>query len=90
MCSLASANRDERHWGSDAAELDLTRADASHHLSFGGGAHHCLGAALARLEARVAIGSLVKRFPRVELADEPAWNGRINLRGLESLPLTVS
>src|SRR5207245_9216449 len=46
---LGSANRDRRHWGDTADELDLTRPAAGEHLSFGGGAHHCLGAALARL-----------------------------------------
>jgi cytochrome P450 len=86
---LASANRDERHWGETAEELDLAREGAHGHLSFGGGPHYCLGAALARLEAQVAIGSLVARFPTLELASEPAWNGRINLRGLDHLPVTL-
>jgi cytochrome P450 len=86
---LASANRDPARWGPDADALDITRADAHQHLSFGGGAHYCLGAALARLEAQAAVGTLVRRFPRLELAAEPAWNGRINLRGLAELPLTL-
>jgi cytochrome P450 len=87
---LASANRDPRHWGDDADVVRLDRPDADEHLSFGGGAHHCLGAALARLEGEVAIGRLVRRFPRLELAGEPTWNGRINLRGLDRLPLTTT
>jgi cytochrome P450 len=58
-------------------------------VSYGGGAHYCLGAALARLEAQIAVGGLVRRFPTLAPAGEPAWNGRINLRGLDSLPLSV-
>ncbi|MGZ4205331.1 MAG: cytochrome P450 [Actinomycetota bacterium] len=86
---LASANRDPSRWGPGAGALDLARTDAHQHLSFGGGAHYCLGAALARVEGQVAIGSLVQRFPQVELAGDVAWNGRINLRGLETLPVSL-
>ena len=51
--------------------------------------HHCLGASLARLEAQVALGTLVRRFDPLELAtDTPAWNNRIVLRGLDALPVT--
>ena len=89
VLALASANRDEAHFGPTAAALDLRRAQASEHLSFGGGVHYCLGAALARMEAQVAIGSLVTRFPGLAAAGEPEYNGRINLRGLERLALTV-
>ena len=89
MCSLASANRDDAHFGPTAAALDLGREDAREHLAFGGGPHYCLGAALARLEASVAIPTLVRRFPQLELAGEPVYNGRINLRGLDHLPLSV-
>jgi cytochrome P450 len=87
---LASANRDRAHWGQEADKLDVARADAHQHLSFGGGAHYCLGAALARVEGQVAIGSLAQRFPKVEQAGDPEWNGRINLRGLERLPVTLN
>jgi cytochrome P450 len=90
MTCLGSANRDELHWGDDADGLDLTRAGAAQHVSFGSGVHHCLGSSLARVEAQVAIGTLIRRFPRLELAtDTPDWNGRIILRGLESLPLAL-
>ena len=51
--------------------------------------HFSLGAALARMEAQVAIGSLVSRFPDVAPAGDPEYNGRINLRGLERLDLTL-
>ena len=86
---LASANRDRARWGQDADAIDVTRAEASHHLSFGGGAHYCLGASLARVEGQVAIGSLIERFPKIEQASDPVWNGRINLRGLETLTLSL-
>jgi cytochrome P450 len=87
---LASANRDPQRWGENADRVDLTRTDSKGHLSFGGGHHLCLGAALARLEAQRAIGELIRRFPHIELADEPCWNGRINLRGLSNLPVQIS
>src|SRR5437016_3698933 len=48
VCGLASSNRDEAHWGPSADRLDIGRPNAKEHLSFGGGAHYCLGAALAR------------------------------------------
>jgi cytochrome P450 len=87
---LGAANHDPEHFGPTADDLVLTRRDAPHHLSFGGGIHHCLGAVLARAEARVAIGSLVRRFPAMSLTtDAPAWNGRMVLRGLDALPLSL-
>ncbi|PRX44227.1 cytochrome P450 [Prauserella shujinwangii] len=89
LANLAGANRDPAFFGTDADELRLGRPDARQHLSFGGGPHHCLGAALARLEARTAIGGLVRRFPGLALDGEVAWNGRINLRGPERLPVRV-
>jgi cytochrome P450 len=88
---LGSSNRDEAKWGPTAADLDLGREGASGHLSFGSGIHHCLGSALARLEGAEAVPALVRRFPTMELAtDAPAWNGRIVLRGLDALPVTVA
>ncbi|HEX6568781.1 MAG TPA: cytochrome P450 [Acidimicrobiales bacterium] len=88
---LGSSNRDEGKWGPTAGDLDLGREGASGHLSFGSGIHHCLGSALARLEGAEAVPALVRRFPAMELAtDEPAWNGRIVLRGLDSLPVTLA
>jgi cytochrome P450 len=88
-CVIASANRDEAQWGPDADRLDLDRPGAGNHLAFGGGIHYCLGAALARVEGQVAIGSLVRRFPGLEQAGDAVWNGRINLRGLDRLPLAL-
>jgi cytochrome P450 len=89
LTCLGSANHDEARWGPTVDELDLTRADAGQHMSFGNGIHHCLGSSLARTEAQIAIGTLVRRFPDLELAGEPERNGRVVLRGLESLPVAV-
>lgn len=89
IACLGSANRDERVFGADAEVLRLDRKEARQHVSFGAGPHHCLGAALARLEGRVAIGRLVARFPRLALSDKVSWNGRINLRGATTVPITV-
>lgn len=90
LTCLGGANRDPARWGATANELDLARAGAAQHLSFGSGIHHCLGASLARVEARAVFGPLVRRFPRIELVDsEPPWNGRVVLRGLDSLRVAL-
>ena len=89
LTCLGSANHDDARWGPTADELDITRPDAGQHMSFGNGIHHCLGSSLARTEAQVAIGTLVRRFPDLELAGKPERNGRVVLRGLESLPVTL-
>ena len=87
---LGAANHDPMHWGVDADSLDLTRSGAAQHLAFGSGMHHCLGAALARLEGRIALGTLVERFPDIELgADAPQWSGRLTLRGLDNLSVAL-
>ncbi|GHC53242.1 cytochrome P450 [Streptomyces flavofungini] len=86
---LASANRDEAHWGPDADKLRLDREGARGHLAFGSGSHHCLGAALARLEATITFERMLPRFPKLALDGEVSWNGRINVRGVASLPVAV-
>jgi cytochrome P450 len=90
LLALASSNRDQLKWGPTADQLDVRRDAAAEHVSFGGGHHHCLGASLARLEGQVAVGRLVRRFPHIELAGEPTYNGRLNLRGLASLPVAFA
>jgi cytochrome P450 len=89
LAALASANRDEELFGPDAASLRLDRPNARAQVSFGGGPHHCLGASLARLEGRVALGRLVRRFPTLTMDGELTWNGRINLRGPRTVPVTI-
>jgi cytochrome P450 len=75
---------------SHAATLDVTRPDAHRHVAFGGGIHHCLGAALARLEGQLAFAALLSRVGRLELAGEPVRRPTFTLRGLESLPVRGS
>ncbi|MDX2378465.1 MAG: cytochrome P450 [Acidimicrobiia bacterium] len=90
LAGLAASNHDPAKWGPSADELDLLRDDAGQHMAFGGGVHYCLGASLAKLEAQVAIGSFVRRFPGARVDGDVEWNGRINLRGLEHLPVAVN
>jgi len=85
---LAAANRDPDVFP-EPDRLDLGRPEASRHLAFGGGHHFCLGAALARLEGAVAIPTLVRRFPALELAGDPVRRETFTLRGLEHLPVAV-
>jgi cytochrome P450 len=66
---LGSANHDERVFD-DPETLDLHRAGATRHLSFGHGIHHCLGAALARLEARIALEVLAERLAGLRLVED--------------------
>ena len=81
---LGSANRDPAVF-SDPDRLDVGRQE-SNHISFGRGIHHCLGAALARLEGRIALEVLLERFSSIRLLDErPVFRNAIVLRGLESL-----
>jgi len=85
---LAAANRDPAVFP-EPDRLDLSRAD-NRHLSFGYGAHFCMGAALARLEGQIALGSAVARFPGMKLASEsPPWKAGIVLRGFASLPIRL-
>lgn len=89
LAGLASANHDPKKWGETAEQLDVRREGAGQHLSFGSGAHYCLGASLAKLEASIAIGTFLRRFPDAAVSGDVEWNGRINLRGLEHLPVTI-
>jgi cytochrome P450 len=58
-------------------------------VAFGRGIHFCLGAPLARLEGQIAIGALVRRFPKLTLAGDPIRRPQITLRGLASLPVST-
>ncbi|GAA3526248.1 cytochrome P450 [Amycolatopsis ultiminotia] len=73
LLSLQSANRDEATWGADADRFDPAREGVAAHLAFGRGRHNCLGAPLARIEAEVAVGALMDRFPRMRLSQDAAW-----------------
>ena len=88
--ALLAANRDPARVD-DPARLDVTRT-TTQHLAFGHGIHHCLGAPLARLEGRIAIGSLITRFPNLRLADpatEPLRNPGLLMNGLIELPVVL-
>jgi cytochrome P450 len=89
IACLASANHDEDQFGPDAEQLRLDRPNARQQISFGSGVHHCLGAALARLEGRVSLAELIRRFPDLTIAGDLEWNGRINLRGLARFPVSA-
>jgi cytochrome P450 len=83
---LGAANRDPEVF-EDPDKLDLGRANAARNMSFGGGIHHCLGMALARLEGQIVLGSLVERFSNIELTDEPPIGDRFVLRGFKEIPV---
>nr|WP_049767543.1 cytochrome P450 [Roseiflexus sp. RS-1] len=85
---FGAANRDPAHF-SDPDRFDITR-QPNPHLGFGMGIHYCLGAPLARIEARVAFTHILERLPAIRLAtDTPAWKPVTWLRGLKSLPVLV-
>jgi cytochrome P450 len=82
----ASANRDETVFGADADQLRIDR-HPNPHLSFGFGTHFCLGAALARLEARVMLDELLDRFSRVEPAGPVVRTPSPVIAGIRRAPL---
>ncbi|HKR60004.1 MAG TPA: cytochrome P450 [Pyrinomonadaceae bacterium] len=86
---IGSANRDETVF-EEPDQLNVTR-EPNKHLSFGQGIHFCLGAPLARMEAQIAINTLLRRFPDLHLSvaqESLRWRPSIFLRGLETLPVT--
>lgn len=90
LVSLRAANRDPDVF-EDPDRFNITRKKAPH-VAFGGGAHICIGAPLARLEAQIALTKLFERFPDMRLADpdSPAeWRLLPFFRGLEQLPVVV-
>ncbi len=88
MGSLGAANHDPTVF-EDPHTLRLDRPNANRHLAFAAGVHYCLGASLAKLEGQVAITSLIRRFPDLELAGEPTWRDRLTIRGVNHLPLSL-
>ena len=76
--AILAANRDPRVFD-DAHRLHLDR-DPNPHLTCGHGHHFCLGASLARLEIRLALPALLRRFPKLELSDAPTWKPTISDR----------
>jgi cytochrome P450 len=86
VCLLGSANHDPAIY-QDPDRLDITRRDVRP-LSFGGGIHYCVGAQLARIEGEIAIATLLRRLPNLQLddIDNPDWRQTFVLRGLNKLP----
>ena len=87
LCLLGSANHDPAVYPDRPDRLDITRPNVKP-LSFGGGIHFCLGAQLARIEAEIAISTLLRRLPDLRLDDavNPEWRPTFVLRGLKRLP----
>jgi cytochrome P450 len=88
---LVCANRDSQTFGAPD-RLDVRRSNARDHVALGFGPHFCLGASLARLEAEIALRTLARRFPDVELAADDAaleWTGNCSLRRLRALPVRL-
>ena len=89
VIALASANRDETVFENPEV-FDITREN-NRHIAFGYGSHFCLGAPLARLEAKIAITTLFNRMPELQIKgnrEEIKWQGNYLMRSLEELPLT--
>jgi cytochrome P450 len=83
---IGGANRDPDVFD-EPDRLRIDRPDAARHLAFSLGIHHCMGAALARLEARIAIEELTRRYPALEMAGTPSRRPLLVLRGFESVPV---
>ncbi len=84
---FGAANRDPRAFD----DPDAFRADrhAAHHIGFGGGTHHCLGAPLARLELDVGLAALVKAAPDMELTAQPVRQNAFTIHGYEAVPVAL-
>jgi cytochrome P450 len=87
VIAIGGVNRDPARF-TDPDRLDIER-DPNPHIAFSAGAHFCVGAMLARLEAQIAFPRLLERLPRIELAmEQPEYRETITLRGLQELPVT--
>jgi cytochrome P450 len=87
LAMIGSANRDPRLF-SDAGSFNIGR-DPNPHVGFGHGIHFCLGAALSRLESKIALSDLLERFKNLELATDQRWQPReaLNVHGPARLPI---
>jgi cytochrome P450 len=89
IVAIGGANRDPAVFD-QPDRLIVDRPNASRHLAFSLGMHHCLGAALARLESRIAFEELTRRYPKLELASPPVRRPLLVLRGFETVPVRAS
>lgn len=86
---IGAANRDERRFGENAESFDVTRVPRQH-LTFGVGAHYCLGNALARIEGRIALDEIMNRFPDWEVdLDAAVFASSSAVRGWDSMPAHI-
>ncbi|WP_046321758.1 cytochrome P450, partial [Mycobacterium sp. UM_Kg1] len=89
MMLIGAANRDHRRFAPDGDVFDIHR-EARQHLTFSVGAHYCLGAALARLEGRIALEEVLKRFPEWDVdLTKAALSPTSTVRGWESMPAQI-
>jgi len=87
LLAYGSANRDEEEWGDDADEWDILRPSAKSHLAFGFAEHFCLGASLARREARIVLSELLTRFPNYELTGDTTRVRQHMTPGIKTMPV---
>jgi cytochrome P450 len=86
----ASGNRDEAAFGATAAQFDIRRPVPPTHVAFGFGEHLCLGAALARLEARIFFEELLARYPTYDLVGEVEYVRSTLVRGAARMPVILA
>ncbi|MCV7168147.1 cytochrome P450 [Mycobacterium stomatepiae] len=89
LLAYASANRDADHWGSTAESFDVHRADAASHLGFGVGEHFCMGAALARREARFVLDEMIKRAKGLRVTGEGVLRPSALVHTYDRLPVVL-
>jgi cytochrome P450 len=90
--NIQSANHDEQRWGDDSLDYDMKRSNVLNHLAFGRGIHACIGAPLARIEARAAIDGLMDAYPLMTLAPDAQWTNAPGMlvRRIRSVPVLLT
>lgn len=90
--NIQSANHDEERWGPESLTFNVDRPNSATHLAFGRGIHTCIGAPLARIEARIAIAALLDTFPEMVLSSAAKWvkcEGAL-IRRVRSVPVLLT
>ncbi|MEE6169686.1 MULTISPECIES: cytochrome P450 [unclassified Mycolicibacterium] len=90
--NIQSANHDESRWGNDSLDFRMDRPDSLAHLAFGRGIHTCIGAPLARIEAKMSISALMDRFPHMRLVPGAKWvdAGAAITKKVKSVPVELN